>query len=169
MAVEPVSVSGNGTMRIAFVPGGVANKEAPKLTELNALTTLDYTCYAAGESGLTTNSSEEGIDDPRLCSKRTYQQPGEVTEELGLVYVFNPKSAADDKARLAFTPGVLGDLVIRWAVDYEQVWTIGDEVDVYPVRMGQQNKQTPARNSVHKISQKPYVVGEKRGDVLVVA
>lgn len=169
MANEPLSVSGNGTMRVAFVPGGLANRDAPTLAELNDSDTLDYTCYGAGENGITTNTTENTIDDPRLCSKRVYQQPGDTTDELGLTYVFNPKSPSNDQARLILTKGAIGDLIIRWAVDYESPWAAGDEVDVYPVKLGEQNKQTVARNAVHRIAQKPFVVGEKHSDVLVVA
>lgn len=169
MVAEPISVSGNGTMRVAFIPGGLANRAVPKLTELTDPDTLDFTCYAAGENGFTTNTTENTIDDPRLCSKRTYQQPGDSTDEVGLVYVFNPKSPTNDKARLALTRGIIGDWVVRWAVDYEIPWAVGDEVDVYPTKLGKQNKQTVARNAVHRIAQKPFVIGEVQEDVLVVA
>lgn len=164
---QPASVETNGTVRMAYLTA-VANKLQPKLTELNAVSSLDISCWVTGD-GLNTDTSENSIEDPRLCSKQVFQSPGDFSQTLELTYVFNPKVPADDKARTTLLRGVKGFIVIRWAVDVEAPWAVGDIVDVYPVTMGKQRKQTPGRNSVHKIMQKPYVTGTVAEDVLVVA
>ncbi|MFI1194085.1 hypothetical protein ACH4T9_12620 [Micromonospora sp. NPDC020750] len=163
----PIAVTTNGTMLALWVPA-IANTAAPKVTELNAGTVLDLSCYLSGD-GLTTETSENTVDDPRLCSKQIFESRGDFTDTLGITYVFNPESPDDDEARIALAPGTQGNIVLRWAVDSEAAVAIADLVDVYPVEMGIQRKNTPGRNGVHKITQKPFVIGAVRRDVAVVA
>ncbi|MFG1846775.1 phage tail tube protein [Micromonospora carbonacea] len=164
---QPIAVNTNGTMTALWVPA-IANTAAPKVTELNAGTVLDLSCYLTGD-GLTTETSENTIDDPRLCSKQIFEARGDFTDTMELTYVFNPASPDDDEARIALAPGTQGNIVLRWAVDFEDAIAVGDLVDVYPVEMGIQRKNTPARNSVHKITQKPFIIGSVQRDVAVVA
>lgn len=164
---QPIAVSSNGTMRVQFVTA-IANPAAPKVTEINAGTSLDLSCYLTGD-GLSTETSENTIDDPRLCSKQIYESRGDYTNTLELTYVFNPASEDDDEARTTLVPGTQGFLVLRWAVDSEDAFAVGDVVDVYPVEFGFQRKVTPGRNSVHRITQKPFVIGEVQHNVTVVA
>jgi hypothetical protein len=163
----PVAVSTNGTVAAKFVTA-IANPAAPKVTEINAVSSVDLSCYLTGD-GLTTDTSENSIEDPRLCSKQVYESRGDFTDMLEFTYVFNPASADDDEARLALPPGTQGFIVLRWGVDSEDAFATGDLVDVYPVEMGAQRKNTPARNAVHKITQKPFVTGKVHRDVAVVA
>lgn len=165
--VSPQSVSTNGTMAVKFVTT-MANYLAPKLTEINAGSSIDLSCYVTGD-GLNTDVSENNIDDPRLCSKQIFESPGDYTQTLELTYVFNPDEPTSDEARIGLPRGTKGFIVIRWAIDSEQVWAIGDIVDVYPVTMGKQRKQTAGRNGVHKIMQKPFVTGGVKEDVALVA
>lgn len=164
---QPLSVSTNGTVLVKYVPAFV-NYLVPKLTEVNAGGALDLSCYLTGD-GLNTDTSENNIDDPRLCSKQTFESPGDFTRTLELTYVYNPESPDDDEARIALPRGTAGFIVIRWAVDAEQVLAIDDILDIYPIKMGAQRKQTPARNGVHRIMQKPFVTGQMAEDVELVA
>lgn len=164
---QPMSVESNGTVRVDFVTT-IANLQAPKLTELNAVSSLDLSCYLSGD-GLTTDTTQNTIEDRRLCNKQTFERPGSLSRALELQYVYNPEEPTDDEARITLQSGVKGFIVIRWAVDADQPYAVGDMVDIYPVVMGAQRKQTPGENSVHKITQKPFVTGAMAEDVLVVA
>ena len=164
---QPLSVESNGTVRVQFVTA-IADLQAPTLTELNAGSSLDLSCYLSGD-GLTTDTTQNTIEDRRLCNKQTFERPGSLTRALELQYVYNPESPTDDEARITLAAGVTGYLVIRWAVPAEQAFAAGDIVDIYPVVMGAQRKQTPGENSVHKITQKPFVTGAMAEDVEVVA
>lgn len=163
---QPAAVGTNGTVAVKFVPAFV-DYLVPKLSEINAVGALDLSCYLTGD-GLNTDTSENNVDDPRLCSKQTFESPGDFTRTLELTYVYNPEDEDNDEARITMPRGTKGFIVIRWAVDAEQDWAVGDMVDVYPVTMGAQRKQTPARNGVHRIVQKPFVTGQMAEDVLVV-
>jgi hypothetical protein len=163
---HPASVESNGTVLVKFFTA-FADVLHPKLSEINAAGALDLSCYLTGD-GLNTDTNENNIEDPRLCSKQTFESPGDFSRTLELTYVFNPESADDDEARITLKRGVKGFIGIRWAVDADQAPAIGDIWDIFPVTMGVQRKQTPGRNSVHKIMQKPYVTGELAEDVIVV-
>lgn len=163
----PAAVNTNGTTLVLWVPA-IANPAVPTKTEMTAGTVLDLSCYLTGD-GLATETTENAIEDPRLCSKQIFEARGDFSDTLELTYVFNPLESADDEARTTLRPGTRGYIVLRWAVDSEIPVDTGDVVDVYPVEMGQQRKQTPTRNGVHRITQKPFVTGPVRRDVAVVA
>lgn len=163
----PASVSTNGTVRAVFI-ASVADLNAPKLTEINAVTSLDFSCYATGD-GVAAETSEQNIEDARLCSKALYEAPGDRTDTLEITYVFNPKVPASDEARLELTEGRKGFVLIRWAVDSDTVFAVGDIADLYPATLGAQRKNNPTRNSVHKITQKCFVTGAVHKDVVLVA
>ncbi len=164
---QPISVPSNGTMKLLAVPT-IAVITVPTVTELTAMAVTDLTCYATGD-GLTTNTTENTIDDARLCSFRVYQQPGDSTEEVEITYVFNPAVPTSDKARIALPRGTQTNLVIRWAMLYSTAIVAAQIVDVYPVTMGEQRKVTAGRNSVHRITQRAFVRGEVAKDVAVAA
>lgn len=164
----PSSVQTNGTLRAVFVPAFVAYLTAPKLTEVNAAGSLDISCYASGE-GITWETTENNVEDPRLCSKAVYEAPGDNTSTLEIEYVFNPKVALENKAQLQLTEGRKGFVWLRWGADVEVNIAVGDIVDVVPVTLGVQRKNKPTRNGIHKITQKCFVTGPIARDVLMVA
>lgn len=161
----PASVPTNGTVRVVYLPTVSA---IPKITELSGVTAKELACYLTGE-GLNTDTSENNVEDARLCSKQTYEQPGDYTDTLEITYVFNTKVPTDDVARLTLPRGTKGFIVVRWAVDHDTSWTTGDIVDRYPITAGQQRKMTPARNGVHRIVQKLFVTGEVGRDLVTIA
>jgi hypothetical protein len=164
----PASVNTNGTMLALFVPTLANYRTGATVAELTAGAVIDLSCYLTGE-GLTTETSENNVEDPRLCSKQVFENRGDFTDTMELTYVFNPASPSDDEARLGLPPGTRGFIVLRWAVDSEAPIAAGQELDIYPVEMGAQRKQTPGRNGVHRITQKPFVTGTVARDVLVAA
>ncbi|MEV1315370.1 hypothetical protein AB0J14_04715 [Micromonospora arborensis] len=164
----PASVNTNGTMLVLFVPTLSNYLTGPTVAELTAGAVIDLSCYLTGD-GLTTETSENNVEDPRLCSKAVFENRGDYTDTIELTYVFNPASPANDEARLGLPPGTRGFLVLRWAVDSEAPIAAAGEVDVFPVEMGAQRKQTPGRNGVHRITQKPFVTGTVARDVAIAA
>ncbi|WP_431935794.1 hypothetical protein [Micromonospora sp. RP3T] len=164
----PASVNTNGTMLVLFVPTIANYLTGPTVAELTAGAVLDLTCYLTGD-GYTNETSENNVEDPRLCSKAVFENRGDYTDTMELTYVINPASPADDEARLALPPGTRGYIATRWAIDSEVPVAAGQEFDIAPVEMGVQRKQTPGRNGVHKITQKPFIVGTMARDVAVAA
>lgn len=163
----PASVSTNGTVRAVFL-ATVADITSPTLTEIGAASALDFSCYATGD-GVSAETSEQNIEDARLCSKAVYEAPGDRTDTLEITYVFNPLVPTSDEARLELTEGRKGYILLRWAVDTETAFGAGDIGDLYPVTLGAQRKNNPTRNSVHKITQKCFVTGAVQKDVVVAA
>lgn len=164
----PKSVNTNGTMLALFVPTIANYMAGPTLAELTDPAVIDLTPYIVGD-GFTPETSENNVEDPRLCSKQIYEARGDFTDSLEIVYTFNPSSPSDDEARAGLPAGTRGFLVVRWAVDYETALAAGQEVDIYPVEMGVQRKRPPSRNGVHAITQKPFVVGAVARDVTIQA
>jgi hypothetical protein len=166
--VIPASVSTNGTVRAVFMPA-VLDRLAPKLaTEVLAVSSLDFSCYATGD-GVNAETSENNIEDARLCTKAVYEQPGDRTDTLEITYTFNPRLPLQNKAHLELIEGRVGLIGIRWAVDAELDWEEDDMIDLYPVTLGAQRKNNPTRNGIHKITQKCFVTGKVNKDVLLVA
>ncbi|GLY08271.1 hypothetical protein [Actinoplanes sp. NBRC 101535] len=156
---QPMSVTTNGTVAVVFVPT-IADLEEPSPTEISAVGSLDVSCYLAGDNALNTETTESNVEDPRLCSKKVFEQPGDSTDTLEWTYVFNPDSPADNEAELELVAGRKGFVVMRWGIDADQAFAAGDIVDVFPVILGVQRRNNPSRNSVHRITQKCFVTGE---------
>lgn len=163
----PASVPTNGTMSVIFVEQ-LAIPATPDIDEITDPSSVDLSCYLTGD-GFNPSTTENTIEDPRLCQRQTFVQPGDYLDALEITYVFNPTSAPDNQAQLNIPQGTSGFLVVRWAVDSEEPWGAGDIVDVYPVTFGVQRKQQPVRNSVHRIMQTPFVTAAVERDVLVIA
>lgn len=163
----PGSVSTNGTVRAVFV-ASLADLDGPVLAEINAVSALDFSCYATGD-GISAETNEQNVEDPRLCSKAIYEAPGDRTDTLEITYVFNPSVPAENEAQLELVEGRKGFILIRWAVDSEDDWAADDIVDVYPTTLGAQRKNNPTRNGIHKITQKCFVTGKVHKDVVVAA
>jgi hypothetical protein len=163
---QPASVPTNGTTGAVWIEA-VADIDAPELDEVTALTSLDISCYVVGD-GLNPETSENNIEDPRLCSKQVFEQPGDFTDTLELTYTFNPASPLDNEASLTLQPGAEAYVSLRWGVDSDQPYAAADIVDMYQVTAGQQRKQSPGRNGIHRIMQKLFVTGRVARDVAIV-
>jgi hypothetical protein len=161
----PASVTTNGTTSVVYVET-IADPSGPLATEINAVSSLDVSCYLTGD-GFAPETSENTVEDPRLCQAQTYEQRGDYTDAIELTYVFNPDSPSDNEAHTTLLEGTTGFIVVRWGVDSDAVFAAGDIVDVYPVTFGVQRKQAPTRNGVHRIMQKPFVTGQVYRDVVV--
>ena len=156
----PVGVPSDGMVKVAFVTS-IGDLDAPSIaTDINAATSLeDFTCW------LTTfgvDASEQTREVFRFCSKQVFEDYGTVTYTVSdLVYVYDPQNPTSEtnKVYTALKEGTRGFLVVGWGKDAEEEWAAGDVVDIYPVKVGAQRKQTPERNSELTVAQKPYVTG----------
>jgi hypothetical protein len=162
---QPAAVPADGNLRVAYV-AAIADPEFPQLAELNAVTTVDISCYITGE-GFQPTLEEQVINDERLCSRATFEQPGRWQKQMTVSYVYNPTSPGDNLAYDTLTYLATGFVVARWGVPYEQAWADGDLLDVYPVKAGKQMKNTPAANSMLTVTQKLFITGEAIDDALV--
>lgn len=162
---QPASVPADGNLRVAYLPT-IADPQFPQLTELNAITTVDISCYITAE-GFQPALEEQVITDDRLCSRATYEQPGRWQKTMTLSYVYNLLSPADNDAYLALTYLTVGFVVARWQAPYETDWADGDLLDVYPIKCGKQMKNQPTANSVLTVTQKLFITGESIDDAVV--
>ena len=166
----PPGISAEGFVSVKWVLA-IAAPSAPKMTEINAVSSLDLSCYLT-KDGFGVTPDQETSTDERFCSKQIFQTLGKVTETFDdLVYVYDSQnpSSLTNKAYVTLAPGLAGFFVIRWAKDNDTAWAIGDFVDVYPVRVGAQGKQKPEANSNLYARQKVIQTGYAVKDVALVA
>lgn len=164
----PISILGDGNVKVSWVTT-ITNQAAPAITELNATSSVDLSCYLTAD-GLTTGSDEQGVTDDRLCSTQTYEKPGRFSDTLELMYVYQPQvpAAADNKAFFTLVQLTSGFIVIRWGKAYTSAYAAADRVNIYPSQCGVQREQPPEANSVLKIAQKIWVSGQVRRNVAAV-
>ena len=165
----PGSVLADGTIAARWVPV-LANPLLPTLAEMNAAGSVDLSCYLT-PTGLAVATEEAAVNDDRLCSRETYEQPGRITDTLELTYVYDPqnKVPAENRAFVTLKRNTRGFIVCRWGVDFENPLAVADVLDVYPVTCGEQRKQPGEANSTLKTMQKMFVRARVRRDVVVAA
>lgn len=166
----PVGVPSDGMVKLAFVPT-IADLAAPKIaTELKATTALsDIGCWL---STFGVGATEQTREIRRVCSKQTFEDFGTITRTVeDLMYVYDPQNPESETNEVyaGMKEGTRGFLVIAWGKDSEEDWAAGDVVDIYPVRLGAQRKQTPEQNGELMVAQKPYVTSTIAEDVALAA
>lgn len=163
----PPGMLSNATTKVAILTA-IVDMSAPKLTELNAGTTVDISCYLTGD-GWNPNVTENTITDERLCTEQIFEEPGDYTESLEATFIYDNVTAADDKARLALTPYTLKFAVVRIGKKAALAWAIGDLVDVYSFKGGQQRKNAGGRNTKFNMTQRMFLNQITQRDVALVA
>ncbi|HEX9226731.1 MAG TPA: hypothetical protein VF885_08740 [Arthrobacter sp.] len=160
----PGSVATDGNLTVWFVPHVDGQNPASKAI-LDAPTSKRIT-YSLTPDGWNHTVDEATVEDGRLTLKQVLQEAGVVTDNLELSYVYGSN---DDVASVALTEGARGDLVARYAIPNENDVTVGDPVDIIPVRCGVQRKTAPARNATFTKMQKMFIKGTVLRDQAVVA
>ena len=165
MAAEtvPASVNTDGNFTLWWIPGTTGNPLSKAVIEAGTSKVLTYSLTGDGWNHST---DEVVIEDPRLTLAQTLQDLGRVTDSLELKYVFGD---AGDVAKAALTAGTRGWLVARYAKANDTTVTVGDKVDVIPVKLGVQRKTAPTANGIFSIVQKAVVKGTVTRDGVVVA
>lgn len=154
----------DGNVRVQFV-ATIADPAAPKLTELNATSSKDLSCYLTAWDG---GGDQATINDRRLCTVQAFEAPGEVTRTLSVTYIVNPQSETNNLASTTLVEGSSGYLVHRTGLPFDSAFAVGQKVDVWPVTPGLQLKVNE-QGQVSRSTQKQFVRGIVRRDVAVVA
>jgi hypothetical protein len=157
----------NGTTKVQVVQA-IADMAAPKVTEVNAVTSVDISCYITGD-GWNEQISENSITDERLCSPQVFEEPGDFTETLELTYVYSNLDEDNDEARIALTPGTVGYIVSRTGKAASAAFATADIVDVFYFKAGKQRKNQGGRNAKHTMTQKLFLRSVTQHDVSIVA
>jgi hypothetical protein len=156
--VLPASVPVEGTRRVIWIPGGVADQDAITLGEIASGT--DVSCYITG-NGWTPTGDQAVIPDPRLCSTQDLQRGGRKTKGLTIQYVWNEAEPTDDEAHLDLIEGTAGVLVnVLQKDEDEEEYLAGDPYQAWPVTLGEQWLLPPETNAIDRISQLCFVTGK---------
>ncbi|MFC4146614.1 hypothetical protein ACFO0M_10135 [Micromonospora mangrovi] len=163
----PDSVKSDGTLAFKFVVS-LTDPSAPKLTELNAVTSLDLHGYITGD-GWQPGGEQATVTDSRIATVQDFEKPGRKSKSLTVVYVHNPASPDNNEAYLTLAEGVKGFIVPRYGVPSTQAYAVADIVDVWPIEAGEPMKNWNGANSVHTATQRLFVTNVVHMDVAVVA
>lgn len=120
----------DGMTRVAFVPT-IANIAAPTVAELNAGTLLTSTLVPTGLEGFENTTAE--VDNTSLASTFDTKLPGRQSFS-GTGLVLKKQDGTDTVYNLLSVPATNGYIVIRDGVAQATAWTVGDKVEVHPVR-----------------------------------
>lgn len=171
--VFPDGVRSRGNESVLFV-ATLADPTAPKLTELNAVTSVNVSCWL---SGFAPQGSQDTAEDPRLCSEQIFEDPGDIKVSIdNIEYVYYPQATVPTAANKAYEllkKDVTGYLIDRRGLNARTTaLAIGQLVDVYPVRLGEQFRMPldpGAQGGKFRITQKPFVTGPYDYDNALVA
>lgn len=160
---NPASVSSDGTRRVVWVPGGVADPEAPTVGELAS--GLDVSLYLVhGADGFNGAVAQDQIPDNRQGSSFNRTLPGRKNATLSIRYVINDDEPTDNEAWLELTENEVGDFVQLFQVpeDYESD-TDGGYADfvsrTWPSKLGYQDRMPEEANQVDRCNQAVSVTG----------
>lgn len=164
--VLPPSVPVDGMLKITWV-ATLADPNAPKLTELAAVSSVDITCYLTRDGSFKDKFDQATFVDARACTPEEWEQLGAIKRGLeDLIYVYSPQAAALAVTNAAYeklVPGLKGYFVIRRALAYQTADAIGQFVSVWGAVLGGRAEVGDATNAVFKMKQKtsPYFYAEK--------
>ena|GEM_PF-1852273 len=176
--VYPSGVTVQGNIKLQWVTA-IASPTAPSLaTEINAASSLDISCYVAGDSWNPDIEQNKGEAPRRLCTKVQRDVFGNLKYNLDdLMYSISPQGAAlsdGKKAYEALTVGTTGFIVARYGLDAQTTdWAAAQIVDIWPVTLGARLKVGDPSNEFNEFMVKQPVVvaapGEPYQDVVVAA
>lgn len=163
----PPGFLADANIRVWFVTT-LLDPAAPKIaTEINAVSSVDMTCYLTTQ--IAPNADVATVTDDRMCLRQVLEDMGSVTysiDELMYVYDVQNPASISNKLYAALPMGTTGFIVIRYGIDVDVAPVASTQkVDVYPVRWGPQIKMPGERNTKAKVRQKPFVTGPKQTDV----
>jgi len=161
---NPASVSSDGTRRVVWVEGGVADPENVQSTDLAS--GLDLSLYLVhGVDGFNAQRSQDSIPDNRHGSSQSFARPGRKNPTLSIRYLFNDDVPGDNEAKLELTEGASGAFVYLYQVpeDYDPA-TDGDysgfSYEYWPVTLGEQAPMPEEANQLDRINQTAFIAGK---------
>jgi hypothetical protein len=152
MAVPP-GVIGDGMLKVSKI-----TTFAGTLTAVAATAGKDLTCYFPAD-GFNRTTTEDTVQDDRLCSTQDGEEPGRYKESLEVMFVWDPQNGTptDNEAYNAFVPGSKGFLVIRYGILFSTAYAAAQITDVIQYTAGQRKRMPVAKNEKMKISQKLFI------------
>jgi hypothetical protein len=162
-------VSSNETVSLRWVET-LANPSAPKLTEINATSSVALECLIVGQFNI--DFSVDRTQLRRMCSRQVRERSGPVTysvQDLSVVYDPQDLAAPVSKGYAALSVGNSGFLVERRGVHVDTPWAVGDLVRVIPVEVANANPAPPEDDNELQARIALTVIGEVEKDVAVVA
>lgn len=165
LPVTPV----DGNVRIDIL-STIADITAPTLTELNAATGLNASCYVTADSALI-GIDQATITVQLLCQTVDRNEPGRKTVTLGMTAVDNTNNA-DAADSNAFAELVLEGDVFYYVERRNKAWNAAyeadDEVYIVKFKAGQKTYLQPEANSYSRAAFNTFVQ-DFAGPVKVVA
>jgi hypothetical protein len=154
--VLPPSVPVEQMLKVYWVLT-LADPNAPKLTELSAISSLDITCYLTKDGSFKDGSDQAKFVDARACTADEWEILGATKRSLeNLIYVYGPQAAALAATNAAYEkliPGTPGFFVIRRGLDYSATVAVGQFVSVWGATLGSRHEVGDTTNSVFKMTQ----------------
>lgn len=160
----------DGNFRADLV-SAIADPSAPKLTELDAVSTVKASCYFT-KDGVAMTIDQATITDERLCSTQVFGQPGTKTFSLSLTGIDNTNTefeATDNELVDALVEGSEWFLVLRRGKPYDEAYAVDDKVTVVPFKVGVKQAVPPEANSLIRSTWSAFITADVETDVAVVA
>lgn len=164
--VLPPSVPVDQMLKVVWV-STFADPNAPKLTELGAVSSVDITCYLTKDGSFKEKFDQATFEDARACSLDTFEKLGATKRSIeDIVYIYTPQAAllsATNAAYEKLVPGSVGFFAIRRALAYQTVDAIGQFWSIWGATLGSRSEVGDTTNSVFKMQQKvsPSFYAEK--------
>lgn len=171
MATNIPSTPADGNIRTVLVPT-VADRSAPKLTEVNAASAVDISCYLTS-GGFAYSTDQATIADERECTTEVFGQPGRKTRSLSITGIDNTNNAAVEEAYNELADTLIeGQEIVavrRRGKAFDAPFVVGDKVSVVPFKPGVKTEVAAEANSVTRSMWNAFITGDAPTDVAIVA
>jgi len=157
-------IPNDGNIRIDFVPA-LADPTAPTVAELTG----------AGVTPLADQLTPDGYDlawsestkpTSVFSSTQDTEEPGRIKPTITLKYF---RVEDPDAVATALVRNTAGFIVVRYGKPAATAFAANDKVDVFTVKLGEQQRVTPAENTDAQIQQVAYSSGDYKLDATVTA
>lgn len=170
MATNIPATPADGNIKTVLVPT-VADRSAPKLTEANAASAVDISCYLTA-GGFAYATDQATITDERECTTEVFGLPGRKTRTLSITGIDNTNNDAIETAynELAETL-VEGQEIVairRRGKAFDEPFVAGDKVSVIPFQPGVKSEVAAEANSVTRSMWAAFITGDAPTDVAIV-
>lgn len=170
MAVSNIpSTPADGNVKTVYVPA-IADIFVPKLTEANAATAFDGSCFHTA-GGFAYTGDQATVADERECDTTTRNEPGRKSYSLSITGIDNTNSVHQAEHNGLVETLVEGETkyaIRRRGKDYSTPLAVGDIVTVIQFKPGGKQEVAPEANSVTR-SMWPTFVQAVATDVAIVA
>lgn len=148
----------DGETLIVFVVGetAIADVSAPELSAITDADNVGDLHHELTPDGWTVNLSEDTKDVSRFDSKFNANEPGRSGGTIDMTY-FRDSILANEKAQTVMKRDVRGFLVARYGMDKDIPLANGQEVECYPVMLGNQRPGPTPKNSDRTTVQSAYI------------